>query len=104
MVTIGYTIMGEQAGPRQLVADAMMAVQSDAELGRRFDAAGGRGNPRIGQVAVSYDPDVDAHVAAVRRFVDAGLTHVALVQVGGDVQDPFLDWSQRELLPALRRL
>jgi G6PDH family F420-dependent oxidoreductase len=137
-------------------ADAMIAVQPDPELGRRFDAAGGRGKPRIGQVALSYDPDaaiarkrafeqfrwfasgwpvmaelpapanfaaasqsvreedvaeqipcgpdVDAHVAAVRRFVDAGFTHVALVQVGGDVQDPFLDWAQRELLPALRRL
>jgi hypothetical protein len=28
---------------------------------------------------------------------------VALVQVGGDVQAPFFDWAERELLPALRQ-
>ena len=48
--------------------------------------------------------DVDAHVAAVRTFVDAGFTHVALVQVGADAQAPFFDWAERELLPALRDL
>ena len=47
-------------------------------------------------------PDVDAHVAAVRTFVDAGFTHVAVVQVGGDTQDAFLEWAEHELLPALR--
>jgi len=136
--------------------DALIAVQPDAELGRRFDESGGRGKPRIGQAALSYDTDeqqarkraheqfrwfgggwdvmaelpatkhfasaadavreedvaeqipcgddVDAHVAAVRKFIDAGFTHVALVQVGGDVQDPFFEWAERELLPALREL
>jgi hypothetical protein len=48
--------------------------------------------------------DVDAHVAAVGNFVEAGFTHVALVQVGGDAQGPFFDWAERELLPALREL
>jgi G6PDH family F420-dependent oxidoreductase len=47
---------------------------------------------------------VDAHVEAVRPFVEAGFTHVALVQIGGDQQQPFLDWAAAELLPALRRL
>jgi len=37
--------------------DALIAVQPDAELGRRFDDGGGAGKPRIGQVAVSYDTD-----------------------------------------------
>jgi len=47
--------------------------------------------------------DVDEHVGAVRRFVDAGFTHVALVQVVAE-QDPFLHWAGSELLPALRAL
>lgn len=47
-------------------------------------------------------PDVDAHVAAVREFADAGFTDVAVVQVGGDTQQEFLDWAQQELLPALK--
>jgi G6PDH family F420-dependent oxidoreductase len=137
-------------------ADALIAVQPERELGDRFDAAGGAGKPRIGQVGVSYDedvsaarkraheqfrwfasgwkvmaelpgpanfaaastmvteddvaaqipcgPDVDAHVAAVKKFVDAGFTSVALVQIGGPNQDDFLAWSESDLLPALRQL
>ena len=50
--------------------------------------------------------DVGAVVEAVKAFTDAGFTHVALVQIGGthEHQDPFFDWSERELLPALREL
>ena len=40
--------------------------------------------------------------AAVRKFVDAGFTHVALVQIGADSQAAFLDAAEKELLPALR--
>jgi G6PDH family F420-dependent oxidoreductase len=136
--------------------DALIAVQPEAEFGRMFDEAGGKGKPRIGQAALSFDRDVavarqraveqfrwfaggwdvmaelpapdhfasasksvseddvatqipcgddlEAHVDAVRTYVDAGFTHVALVQVGGDAQGPFFDWAERELLPALRQL
>lgn len=52
---------------------------------------------------VPCGPDVDAHVQAVQRFLDAGFTDVAVVQIGGDSQGPFLDWAETELLPALRR-
>ncbi|MER6925416.1 LLM class F420-dependent oxidoreductase, partial [Streptomyces spiralis] len=46
--------------------------------------------------------DPEAFVAAVRPYVDAGFTEVALVQIGGEEQEPFLDWSAKTLLPALR--
>jgi G6PDH family F420-dependent oxidoreductase len=49
-------------------------------------------------------PDVGRHVAAVREFVEAGFTDVALVQVGADQQGAFLDWAEAELLPELRSL
>jgi len=52
--------------------------------------------------AFACGPDVAAHVEAVRPFVDAGFTHVALVQVGGDTQPEFLRFAADELLPALR--
>ncbi|MER7210128.1 MULTISPECIES: TIGR03557 family F420-dependent LLM class oxidoreductase [Streptosporangium] len=136
--------------------DALVAVDPDAELVGLFSAAGGRGKPVYGQLALSYDrdaeaakerahrlwrwsvtgwkvmaelpapvnfaaaaqtvrpedvagkvpcgPDVDAVVEAVRRYTEAGFTHVALVQIGHEHQREFLDWSARELLPALRRL
>jgi G6PDH family F420-dependent oxidoreductase len=38
-------------------ADALIAVEPRAELGQTFDEAGGAGKPRIGQIALSYDPD-----------------------------------------------
>jgi G6PDH family F420-dependent oxidoreductase len=137
-------------------ADVMIAVEPRKELGEMFDAAGGAGKPRAGQVGLSYDPDADqarkraleqfrwftggwktmaelptdkhfaaastavreediakampcgpdtdAHVTAVKRFVDAGFTHVAVVQIGGEYQDQFFPWAERELLPALRQL
>lgn len=47
-------------------------------------------------------PDVAVHVEAVRPFVEAGFTHVALVQVGGTTQADFLRFAESELLPALR--
>ena len=46
--------------------------------------------------------DVDAVVQAVRPFWEAGFTDVALVQIGGDSQDEFLEVAASQLLPALR--
>jgi len=46
--------------------------------------------------------DVEQFVKAIRAFPDAGFTDVALVQIGGDHQGEFIDWAERELLPALR--
>ena len=136
--------------------DAMVATEPDASLVEGFQAAGGSGRPRYGQVAICYGPDeaecrkavyeqfrwfglgwpvnaelpnpraferatrpvreedvakaipcgpdVATHVEAVKKFVDAGFTHVAVVQVGGDRQAAFLDFAERDLLPALRAL
>ena len=152
---IGIAVSGQQS--IQLAgryADAMIAVEPDSSFGAQFDAAGGKGKPRIGQVPICWDrdrdkaierahdqfrwfgggwkvnaelpgtsafagatqfvrkedvaesipcgPDVDAHVQAIRAFVDAGFTDVAVVQIGGDSQPEFLDWAEKEFLPAVR--
>ncbi|MGW7468307.1 LLM class F420-dependent oxidoreductase [Streptomyces xantholiticus] len=54
--------------------------------------------------AVPCGDDIGAFTEAVRAYVDAGFTEVALVQIGGDQQEPFLQWARNELLPALREL
>ncbi len=156
-VPIGIAVSGEDscrlAGRK---ADLMIAVQPEPELGEMFDAAGGHGKPRVGQVALAYDadreaavrrahrqfrwfglgwkvnadlpnpesfdgatqfvtpedvaeqiacgPDVDEHVAAIKPFIDAGFTEIALVQIGADQQDEFIAWAEGELLPALRSI
>jgi len=53
---------------------------------------------------VPCGPDLEAHVAAVQKYVDAKFTDVAIVQVGVESQPMFLDWAERELLPRLREL
>lgn len=156
-VPIGLAVSGPEscrlAGRK---ADLMIAVEPKAELGEMFDAAGGAGKGRVGQIAVSYDedrdaalkraheqfrwfglgwkvmadlpnpdafeaatqfvtpddvaesipcgPDVSEHVEKIKPFVEAGFTEVALVQIGGDQQEKFTAWAERELLPALREL
>ncbi|HEX3833034.1 MAG TPA: TIGR03557 family F420-dependent LLM class oxidoreductase [Solirubrobacteraceae bacterium] len=156
-VPIGIAVSGKQscrlAGRH---GDLMVAVEPRSDLGEMFDAAGGEGKPRVGQLALSYDadretavqraheqfrwfglgwkvnadlpnpesfeaatafvapeqvgdaiscgPDLEEHVEAVRPFIDAGFTEIALVQIGGEHQAPFLRWAQDELLPALRAL
>jgi G6PDH family F420-dependent oxidoreductase len=52
--------------------------------------------------SIPCGPDVDAIVAAVREFEDAGFTDVAVVQIGDDGQQDFLEMAEKDLLPALR--
>jgi G6PDH family F420-dependent oxidoreductase len=62
-VPIGIAVSGPSscslAGHK---ADLMVAVEPKPELGEMFDAAGGRGKPRVGQIALAYDPDRDAAI------------------------------------------
>jgi len=156
-VPIGIAVSGRDscrlAGGK---ADLMVATEPKAELGEMFDAAGGKGKARVGQIALAYDvdrdaavrrahqqfrwfglgwkvnadlpgppsfegatqfvtpeqvaaqlacgPDVEEHVERIKPFLEAGFTEVALVQIGGDHQDQFIAWAEKELLPALRSL
>lgn len=47
-------------------------------------------------------PDLDRIAEQVSAFADAGFTDVALVQVGGDTQDAFLDQAAGPLLGKIR--
>lgn len=69
-----------------------------------FDAASRYVRPEDVAESIPCGPDVDRHVEAVRKFVEAGFTDVALIQVGRDTQGEFIEWAEAELLPALREL
>ncbi|MCW2581894.1 MAG: Flavin-dependent oxidoreductase, F420-dependent methylene-tetrahydromethanopterin reductase [Klenkia sp.] len=154
-VPIGIAVSGrkscELAGE---YADVMIGTEPEAELGEMFDAAGGAGKNRVGQMPISFGTDkaaavtrahelfrwfglgwkvnadlpgtagfeaasafvresdveesipcgddVDAVIEAAKEYADAGYTHLALVQIGGDQQEPYLEWTERELMPAWR--
>jgi G6PDH family F420-dependent oxidoreductase len=53
---------------------------------------------------VPCGPDTARHVEAARSWVEAGFTHLALVQVGAENQAGFIRWAEQELLPELRKL
>jgi G6PDH family F420-dependent oxidoreductase len=155
-VPIAAAVSGAQsvalAAPR---ADAMIAVEPDAELCAEWESISpDKGKRKIGQIPVCWDPDrdaavrraheqfrwfaggwkvnaelpgpsgfaaatqfvteadvaenipcgpdVDAIVTAVSEYWKAGFTDVALIQIGGEHQDDFFPFAERELLPALR--
>ncbi|MEV0455165.1 TIGR03557 family F420-dependent LLM class oxidoreductase [Catellatospora methionotrophica] len=81
--------------------DLGWAVNAELPHPRSFAAATAVMTPAMVAEKISCGPDVDKHIAAVREFVDAGFTDVALVQIGGDSQPDFLDFAEKQLLPAL---
>lgn len=82
----GWKVMAELPGPKNFDAYTRFVRTEDvAEL-------------------VPYGPDPEPYVQGVLAFAEAGFTHVALVQVGGERQDAFLDFAEKQLLPALREI
>ncbi|WP_328454460.1 LLM class F420-dependent oxidoreductase [Amycolatopsis sp. NBC_00438] len=79
----GWKVNAELPGPAGF-AGATQFVRED-------DVAG----------SIPCGPDVEPIVEGVREFAEAGFTDVALIQIGGDQQDGFLDFAEKELLPAL---
>jgi hypothetical protein len=47
---------------------------------------------------------VEEHISKVKPYIDAGFDEIALVQIGDKHQHQFIEWAERELLPALRDL
>jgi G6PDH family F420-dependent oxidoreductase len=66
-----------------------------------FAAASKHITPAAVAEAISCGPSVEKHVAAVRRYADAGFDHIVLVQVGQQ-QAEFIDFFKDKLGPALR--
>lgn len=67
-----------------------------------FAAATQHVRPSDIAAAIPCGPDVAGIVEAAQPFWQAGFTHLALVQIGGDAQEEFLSFANRDLLPALR--
>jgi G6PDH family F420-dependent oxidoreductase len=57
-VPIGIAVSGRQSCEiAGRLADVMIAVEPEASLGELFDAAGGSGKPRVGQIPVCWGED-----------------------------------------------
>ncbi|MBP2453710.1 LLM class F420-dependent oxidoreductase [Mycolicibacterium lutetiense] len=78
------------------------AVNADLPTPAGFAAATRYVRPDDVSAAIPCGPDLDAIVAAVAPYVHAGFTDVALVQIGDEGQQAFLDEAAKPLLAALR--
>jgi G6PDH family F420-dependent oxidoreductase len=82
--------------------DGGWKVNAELPGTQAFAAASRHVRPEDVAKSIPCGSDVDEVAEAVRSFTDAGFTDVALVQIGGDTQKPFLRWAEEQLLPALR--
>jgi G6PDH family F420-dependent oxidoreductase len=80
----GWKVNAELPGPIAFDAAAQFVREEDVES------------------SIPCGDDVGAVIDAAREYADAGFTHLALVQIGGDQQEPYLEWTRNELLPAWR--
>jgi G6PDH family F420-dependent oxidoreductase len=79
------------------------AVNSELPTPHSFEAATKFIRTEDLAETIAAGPDVETHVAAVKKYLDAGFDHIALVGIGPDQED-FIDFFKRELHPALREL
>ncbi len=66
-----------------------------------FEQAAQLVTPQMLAESVVCGPDIDRHVAALRRYADAGFDELYVNQIGPD-QDAFFEAYSRHVLPALR--
>ena len=78
------------------------AVNADLPTPAGFAAASQFVRPEDVADSIPCGPDVDAIVEAVKPYWEAGFTDIALVQVGDEGQQRFLDEAAGEILTALR--
>ncbi len=76
-------------------------LPAELRLPAHFEQAGRMvGEEDVAQ-AVACGPDPERHLAAIRRYADAGYDHVWIHQVGPD-QDGFFRFYEREIIPKFR--
>jgi hypothetical protein len=52
--------------------------------------------------SIPCGPDIEKIVEAAQPYWEAGFTHLALIQIGGEHQEEFIETAENKLLPALR--
>jgi hypothetical protein len=74
---------------------------AEAETCRAVEQASSLVTRELAVEHIPCGPDVKQHVAAVRRFLDAGFDEVYVQQIGPE-QDQFFDAWSEAVLPELR--
>jgi G6PDH family F420-dependent oxidoreductase len=80
------------------------AVNADLPTPAGFEAASQFIRPDDVAASIACGPDLDKIAESVKAYIDAGFTDVAIVQVGDEGQDRFLEQAATPLLEKLRAL
>ena len=80
------------------------SVNADLPTPAGFDAASQFVRPEDVAESIACGPDLDAIAESFRPYLEAGFTDIALVQVGDQLQQRFLDEAAGPLLEKLRAL
>ncbi|GGD13152.1 TIGR03557 family F420-dependent LLM class oxidoreductase [Nocardioides daphniae] len=78
------------------------AVNAELPGPASFDEATKSVRPEDVAESIACGPDLDKIVENVKAYADAGFTNLALLQVGDQYQEQFLEVAKAELLPRLR--
>lgn len=78
-------------------------VNSELPTVEGFEAACRFVRPEDLADSIPAGPDVEPHLAAIRKNIDAGYDHVVLVGIGPD-QDAFIEFFEQKLRPRLNDL
>lgn len=79
-------------------------VNADLPTTASFESASQFVRPEDVADSIACGPDLDALAQSVQPFLDAGFTDIALVQIGDEGQERFLDKAAGPLLERLRAL
>ncbi len=82
----GWAVNSELPTPASFAAASQFVTREDVSSG------------------IACGPDLDALAESVRPYIDAGFTDIALVQVGDEQQERFLDEAAGPLLERLRAI
>lgn len=79
------------------------SVLSELPTVEGFEAAAKYVRPEDLKGMAGLGPDPESHLAVIRRYVDAGFDHLALLGAGDD-QESFIDFFEQKLKPRLGEL
>ena len=75
-------------------------LSQELPLPRHFEQVAGQVSKEDIAEKLAYGPDVERHLAMVRKYKDAGYTHIWMHQIGPD-QEGFFTFYEKEILPTL---
>ena len=84
--------------PAFAIAVGHLSTETDACVAKWRQSDDSHPKPHRAAESTPHGPDPEPYLEQIRKYADAGFTHVYIHQIGAN-QDEFLEFAARELLP-----